>query len=63
MSPISGGLDVHLTTAQVLALRKAIALASLCCEDHPEDCRLTPPDRVWLSEVERLLWPAWTKRP
>lgn len=59
MAPIMGtGLDLHLPTEQILALRKAIAIALACKEPPPVDHGLTPLDRGWLGELDQRLWPA-----
>lgn len=51
---------VHLETQHVLALRKAISIAVVAEEQLPEDeRRMTWPERKWLAEVERQLWPGW----
>lgn len=46
---------VALKIQHVIALRKAIVLAMMGTECP---VRLSKMDLIWLSEVERMLWPA-----
>lgn len=60
MATFSDEFYLRLETQHVLALRKALAVAVIADEQLPESERkLTPPDRVWIAQVERQLWPGW----